>query len=65
MDNNSLAKQARGIGWNTFSFSRTAVRRMVDDLVRGKNLLCFSFVSGHQGLHDQGGCEREHQDFEG
>ena len=29
MDNNSLAKQARGIEWNTFSFSRAVVRRVV------------------------------------
>ena len=29
MDNNSLAKQARGIVKNSFNFSRTAVRRMI------------------------------------
>ena len=31
MDNNALAKQTRGIGWNTFRFSRAAVRRMAID----------------------------------
>ena len=45
-----------GFGW---SFAPSAVNFFlpvvfpVDNLVWGKNLLCLSFVSGHQGLHDQ------------
>ena len=33
MDNNSIAKQARGIAKNTINFSRAAVRRMREILL--------------------------------